>query len=87
MAYAYHVYLVDPELDFIPIEHIFYGHTKQECTDRFVAHQGVCGSFGPAVKDGRFDDLWEEIEARALPRAEEDDGEEEDDDVIDVETK
>jgi hypothetical protein len=85
MAYAYHVYLVDPTEDYIPVEHIFYGRTKQECTDRFMAHQAVCKSFGPAVAEGRFDDLWEQIEASALPRVEEEDDDEDDDEeVIDV---
>lgn len=72
MAWAYHVYLVDPTLDHVPIEHIFYGHTKEECTKRFEAHQDVCGSFGPAIDEGRYDDEWKEIQT--LPTAEEDDG-------------
>ena len=76
MAWAYHVYLVDPELDFIPVEHTFYGHTKAECTARFQEHQGVCGSFGPAIAEGRFDDEWEELSAAELPRANDEDDEE-----------
>jgi hypothetical protein len=41
----------------------------------------VCGSFGPAIAEGRFDDRWEEVDE--LPTVEEDD--EDDEDVIDVE--
>jgi hypothetical protein len=79
-GWAYHVYLVDPAIEHIPIEHIFYGRTKAECTERFRAHQGVCGSFGPAIAEGRFDDEWEQIDE--LPTIEDDD---EDDDAIELE--
>lgn len=73
MAWAYHVHLVDPELEYIPIEHVFYGHTKAECLERFREHQGVCGSFGPAIAEGRYDDEWEQTEFVTLSDHEEDD--------------
>jgi len=59
-GYAYHVYLIDPALDYVPIEHVFYGLTKQECLEKFRGHQDICANFGPAIEEGRFDDDWEE---------------------------
>lgn len=73
MAWEYHVYLIDPSIDYVPIEHVFYGHTKEECTARFECHQDVCGSFGPAIEEGRYEDEW--VHTDELPEVEEDDDE------------
>lgn len=67
MAYAYHVYLVDPSLPYAPLRHTFYGETKEQCLERFEAHQSVCESFGPAVAEDRISDAWEEIPEGQLP--------------------
>ena len=76
-AWEYHVYLIEPGNEYIPVEHIFYGFTKQECTDRFKAHQEVCGSFGPAVREGRTDAEWVEIDEDDLPMVDDEDDEDE----------
>jgi hypothetical protein len=76
-AWEYHVYLIEPGNDYIPVEHIFYGFTKKECLDRYKAHQDVCGSFGPAVREGRTDDEWVEIDEDDLPTVDDDEDDEE----------
>lgn len=77
MAWEYHVYLKTPGQRRVRVHHIFYGLTKDECSTYFHEHQSVCGSFGPAVQEGRFDDRWEEIPVSAIPVIEADDDEEE----------
>jgi hypothetical protein len=79
-AWEYHVYLIEPGNEYIPVEHIFYGFTKKECLDRYKAHQEVCGSFGPAVREGRTDDEWVEIEEDDLPTVDDEDEEDEEED-------
>jgi hypothetical protein len=74
MAWEYHVYLVDPDLDYIAVRHTFYGHTKEECLEHFEKHQDVCGSFGPAIEEGRYDDKWVEIESLPVVEEESSDG-------------
>ena len=77
MAFEYHVYLKTPGQTRVRVQHIFYGLTKDECLTYFAEHQSVCGTFGPAVAEGRFDDKWREIDASEIPVMEEDgDGEE-----------
>lgn len=67
MWWAYSVWLVEPGLDYSPVRHTFYGKTKEECLERFRAHQGVCQSFGPAIAEERFDDAWEQIGEEDVP--------------------
>ena len=77
MAWAYHVYLVNPEIPFSPIRHTFYGYTKEECKVRFQEHQEVCTNFGPAIAQERFSDEWEEIEEDDLPWIDDDEEDDE----------
>jgi hypothetical protein len=77
MAWQYHVYLKTPGQTHVRVRHTFYGTSKDECLTFFAEHQSVCGSFGPAVKEGRFDDEWEEIDRDEIPVIEPDDEEDE----------
>lgn len=77
MAYAYHVFLKTPGQTRVRVRHTFFGLSKDECKTYFAEHQSVCGSFGPAVAEGRFDDEWEEIDPDEIPEIEEDEVEEE----------
>lgn len=67
MAYAYHIYRVDPGSEIIRVEHIFYGHTKADCLDEFQEHLGACTGLNAAESDGRIEDEWEEIAEAELP--------------------
>ena len=80
MAWAYHVYLKTPGETRVRVRHTFFGSSKEECETYFEEHQSVCDSFGPAIKEGRFDDEWEQIDRDEIPVIEADDEEEEEDD-------
>ena len=80
MAWEYHVYLIERGNDYVPIEHIFYGFTKAEALERYEAHQEVCNSFGPAVREGRTQAEWVEIDEDELPVVDEVGGDDEEDD-------
>lgn len=67
MAWAYHVYIVNPDDLEIYVEHIFYGHTKNECTQVRDEHLGSCAYFKAAEDEGRTDGKWEEISAAQMP--------------------
>jgi hypothetical protein len=67
MAWAYHVYLKTPGQKRVRVRHTFFGLTQDECKVYFEEHQSVCGSFGPAVAEGRFDEEWEEIDREEIP--------------------
>lgn len=82
MAWAYHVYIIDATDEEIHVEHVFYGHTKQDCTEARNEHLAHCAQFQAAEAEGRTDDRWEELAAGELPTIE--GGEDEDEDVIDV---
>ena len=77
MAYAYHIYRVDPGSDIIRVEHIFYGFSKKECLDEFQAHLGACSGLNAAEHEDRIEEEWEEIPDDELPAPE--DGEDEED--------
>lgn len=80
MAYAYHVYLKTPGQIRVRVRHTFYGLTKDECKTYFAEHQSVCGSFGPAVAEGRYGDKWEEIPTSEIPELAENEADEEEED-------
>ena len=67
MAWAYHVYIVNPDDEEIYVEHIFYGETKQDCTHVRDEHLGSCAYYKTAEDEGRTDDKWEEIRASERP--------------------
>lgn len=79
MAWAYHVYIVNPDDEEIYVEHIFYGHTKADCTHVRDEHLASCAYFKAAEDEGRTDDKWEEIPDGARPTVDGDDG-----DAIDI---
>jgi hypothetical protein len=80
MAFAYHIYRVDPGSDIIRVEHIFYGFTKQECLDEFRAHLAACSGLNSAEEDDRIEEFWEGIDESAIPEpGDTDDAEDEDD--------
>lgn len=81
MAWKLSVLLVPEDSTRVKIEHVFYGMTRAECVKSFEGHQQVCGSFGPAVAEGRSVQEWEEIEEDDIPEVDdEDDGDDEEDD-------
>ncbi|MGA7791832.1 MAG: hypothetical protein WCA19_02260 [Candidatus Acidiferrales bacterium] len=67
MAYAYHIYRIDPGRNFIAVEHIFYGYTKAECLKEFQAHLGACSGLNEAEDEGRIEEDWEEIDPEDIP--------------------
>jgi hypothetical protein len=77
MAWAYHIYRVDPGRDFIAVEHIFYGHTKAECLAEFRAHLGACSGLNAAEEESRIEEEWEEIDLEQIPVPDDEEDEEE----------
>ena len=67
MAWAYHIYRVDPGEDIIRVEHIFYGHTKAECIEEFQEHLIACSGLNEAENEERIEEEWEEIDAEQIP--------------------
>jgi len=82
MPWAYHVYIIDATDEEIHVEHTFYGHTKQDCTEARNEHLAHCAQFQAAEAEGRTDDLWEELAEREMPTTDGDSDDE--DDVIDI---
>lgn len=78
MAYAYHIYRVDPTSEIIRVEHVFYGFTKAECIKEFHAHLHACSGLNLAEDEGRIEEHWEELADSDLPTPsdDEEDGEE-----------
>lgn len=72
MAWAYHVYIVNPDDEEIYVEHIFYGDTKDECTQVRDEHLGSCAYFKAAEQENRTDDSWQEIRASERPKVDQD---------------
>ena len=82
MPWAQHVYIIDAADEEIHVEHVFYGHTKQDCTEARNEHLAHCAQFQAAEAEGRTDDLWEELAEREMPTTDGDSDDE--DDVIDI---
>ena len=59
MAWAKHVYIINPEDEEIFVEHIFYGDTKDEAEQVEKEHLGSCEYFRAAEQEGRTDSWWE----------------------------
>lgn len=72
MAWAYHVYIVNPDDEEIYVEHIFYGETKADCTHVRDEHLGSCAYFKAAEQEARTDDRWQEIRASERPTVDQD---------------
>lgn len=82
MAWALHVYTVDPGDHTVKVEHIFYGLTKAEAEDYYKEHLDSCNYFRPAETEGRNVQEWEEIDEEDIPEMDidgedEEEGEEE----------
>jgi hypothetical protein len=80
MAWAYHIYRVDPGEDIIRVEHIFYGRTKAECIAEFHRHLGACSGLNAAEDEDRIEEEWEEIDPGQIPVPADDDEEDDDQD-------
>lgn len=70
MAYALHVYIINPDDEEIYVEHIFYGENKDAAEQVKKEHLGSCEYFRAAEAEGRTDEWGEEIREEDLPRAE-----------------
>jgi len=77
MAWAYHIYRIDPGRDIIAVEHIFYGHTKAECIQEFNEHLRACSGLCAAENEERIEEEWEEIDPEQIPVPSDDEEEEE----------
>jgi hypothetical protein len=80
MAWALHVYTVDPGDDTVKVEHIFYGLTRAEAQDYYGEHLKSCNYFRPAEEEGRNVEEWVEIEEDEIPELDLDDTEDDEDD-------
>lgn len=68
MAWAYHIYRIDPGNDIIAVEHIFYGRSKAECLVEYHAHLEACTGLNAAECEDRIEEEWEELTEEELPR-------------------
>lgn len=83
-AWAYHVYIINPDDEEIYVEHIFYGDTKDACKQVRDEHLGSCEYFRAAHAEGRTDERWEEIDREDLPTVRGGAADDDEEDVIDV---
>jgi hypothetical protein len=67
MAWALHVYIVNPDDELILVEHIFYGETKDEASQVKEEHLGTCSYFKAAEDEDRTDEKWEQIAEEDWP--------------------
>lgn len=74
MAWALHVYIINPDDEQIYVEHIFYGETKDAATQVKAEHVGSCEYFRLAEKEERTDEWWEEMHEEDLPSVKDRDG-------------
>ena len=76
MAWIYESFIVNPVDEKVLLSHRFFGRTKDDCLSTFNEHLGSCSYFRGAEAEGRTYEIWHEIDAEDLPRAEkrEDDG-------------
>ena len=81
MAWAYHIYMVDPDSDIIQVEHVFYARSKAECIVKFEDHLGGCTALAADEDADRIEEEWEYLTENELPRPNEEDEEEEDEDA------
>jgi hypothetical protein len=51
----------------IPVVHIFFGETEQECEENFAAHAKGCDFLTPAIKEQRVDKELVRIEPEDWP--------------------
>lgn len=70
MAWANHVYIINPDDECVYVEHIFYGDTKAEAETVKQKHLGSCEYFKAAQNEGRTDEWWDEIPVEDLPSVE-----------------
>jgi hypothetical protein len=67
MAKALHVYVLPAGGGPVAVEHVFYGHTEDECDAVFDAHAAGCEFLGPAIEEDRIFEEIEEIEEADWP--------------------
>lgn len=67
MAYALHVYIINPEDEEILVEHIFYGDSKDAAEFVKQEHLGSCAYFKAAEEEGRTDEKMLEIDDDERP--------------------
>jgi hypothetical protein len=72
MAYALHVYIVNPDDEEIYVEHIFYGETQADARHVKKEHLESCEYFRKAEAEGRTDEEMLEIEDEDWPQIDED---------------
>ena len=60
MAFALHVDKLDPD-GFVHVRHTFYGETAEECESERDQHGAGCQAFGPALRDHKVVETFEEI--------------------------
>ena len=67
MAWALHVYIVNPDDEQILVEHIFYGETKDDAEQVKEEHLGTCSYFKAAEEEDRTDQKFVEIDDEEWP--------------------
>jgi hypothetical protein len=77
MAYALHVFIIDPGDDEIKVEHVFYGMTEKEVEAYRDEHLKSCSYFSTAEKAGNVIEELEEISEDEIPQPEDFEEEEE----------
>lgn len=81
MPYALHIDVVPADGGKIAVEHVFYGHTEEECRAVFETHADGCAFLGPAIDEDRIEEELLKISDEEWPdyddEEEEDEAEEE----------
>ena len=67
MPYALHIDVVPADGGKIAVEHVFYGHTEEECRAVFETHAAGCDFLGPAIEEDRIEEELETIEEDDWP--------------------
>ncbi|MBZ5662746.1 MAG: hypothetical protein LAO08_20280 [Acidobacteriia bacterium] len=78
MAWAYHIYRIDPGSEIIRVEHVFYGFTKAECLAEYHEHLAACTGLNAAECEDRIEEEWEELTEAELPTPNDEDDEDDD---------
>ena len=78
MPYALYIDVVPAAGGKIAVEHVFYGHTEEECRALFETHADGCDFLGPAIEEDRIEEELIKISDDEWPSyAEDDEAEEE----------
>jgi hypothetical protein len=75
MPFALHAYAITKDKK-IPVQHIFYGETREEADQHFNGHVAACPMFGPAEREGRMTTFFEEIDSLPTEESVDDEAEE-----------